>query len=335
MADIVFTENSHLQDSVYGKVLDPLRMVIETKAEAFEQQSLLPLLFNMEKSNKYGESITGMTSMLGPQPVGEAGDYPSDGYQEGFRSFLEHVTWKDEFQISKEMLDDNNVLQLKSRPTAFVKAWNRTREMFGIRLFGEAIQGHDSFKVGNFSFSTKGADGVNVFKTSHGSKTGRHGNQSNLFQNAFSADALAAAECRMQDFRDDNGVVLDVCPTTILIPNDYALKKAVFSTLGADKDPETANNGANFLFGRWNVIISQYLNQFIASGTAPWVLIDPRYNESCIGSVWYDREPMTISAKIADNDNLIHKGRARWSAGFHDWRAFAVGGVSGGTDILS
>ena len=105
MADIVFTENSHLQDSVYGKVLDPLRMVIETKAEAFEQQSLLPLLFNMEKSNKYGESITGMTSMLGPQPVGEAGDYPSDGYQEGFRSFLEHVTWKDEFQISKEMLD--------------------------------------------------------------------------------------------------------------------------------------------------------------------------------------------------------------------------------------
>ena len=338
MADIVFTENSHLQDSVYGKVLDPLRMVIETKAEAFEQQSLLPLLFNMEKSNKYGESITGMTSMLGPQPVGEAGDYPSDGYQEGFRSFLEHVTWKDEFQISKEMLDDNNVLQLKSRPTAFVKAWNRTREMFGIRLFGEATKepAGSKFKVGGFEFSTATADKVNLFAKTHGSKTGRQANQSNIFADAFSADALAAAECAMQNFRDDNGVVLDVSPTTILIPNIYSLKKQVFAVLGADKDPETANNGANFLFGRWNVIISQYLNQFIdTANDTPWILIDPRYNESCIGSVWYDREPMTISAKIADNDNLIHKGRARWSAGFHDWRAFAVGGISGGTTLIS
>lgn len=335
MADIVFTENSHLQDSVYGKVLDPLRMVIETRAEAFEQQSLLPKLFNMEKSNKYGESITGMTSMTGPQPVGEAGDYPSDGYQEGYRSVLEHVTWKDEFQISKEMLDDNNVLQLKSRPTAFVKAWNRRRETFGIQMFGEAIQQNASFSIGNFSFSTKGADDQIVFATGHTSKTGRYGTQSNLFADAFSPDALAAMECAMQDFRDDNGVVLDVCPTTILIPNDYALKKLVFATLGADKDPETANNGANFLFGRWNVIVSQYLNQFITAGTKPWVLIDPHYNETSIGSVWYDREPMTISAKIADNDNLIHKGRARWSAGFHDWRAFAVGGVSSGSSLIS
>ena len=139
----------------------------------------------------------------------------------------------------------------------------------------------------------------------------------------------------MQGFQDDNGVILDVSPTTIVIPNDWALKKAVFAAIGADKEPDTANNGANFLFGRWNVIIWPYLNQFITNGTKPWMLVDSRYNETAMGAVWFDRKAMTIQQKIADNDNLLHKGKARWSAGFHDWRFAAVGGISGATALIS
>ena len=335
MANIVFSEGSGLQDSIYGKCLYPLRLVIESQAEAFEQQSILPLLFNMEKSDRFAEQLTGMTSMGGPKPVGEGGDYVKDGFQEGYSSVFQHITWKDEFEITEEMVDDNRIIQLKSAPTAFTKAWARTRELFGARLFGEATQGNGTFTIGGFTFSTKGADGQCLFSQSHGSKTGGYGNQTNVFADTFSGDALAAMECAMQDFRDDNGVVLDVSPKTIVIPNDYAMKKAVFATIGADKDPDTANNGANFLFGRWNVVVWPYLNQFIGSTNKPWILLDPDYNKVNYGSVWFDRKALTIKQKIADNDNLIHKGKARWSAGFHDWRFAAVGGISGGSTLIA
>lgn len=335
MANIVFSKGSGLQDSVYGKLLDPLRMVIEDRGEAYEQESILPLLYNMEKSTQYGETITGMTSMQGPQPVGEGGDYPYDSYREGYRSFVEHMTYKDMFEITREMVDDNKILQIKSRPAAFVKAWGRAREIHGIRMFGEAMQGNSSFTVANQVFPCVTADKLPLFSTAHTSITGEYGTQSNLFADAFSPDALAALEAKMQNFRDDNGVVQDVSPTTIVIPNDWALKKAVFAAIGADKDPETANNGFNFLFGRWNVVISQYLLDYVPAGDKPWILIDGNYNETAIGAVWYDREPLSIEAVKAPNDNLQHKGRARWGAGFHDWRFAAVGGVTGGDTLVS
>ena len=142
-------------------------------------------------------------------------------------------------------------------------------------------------------------------------------------------------ECAMQDFRDDNGNILSVSPDTIVIPNIHSLKKAVFAAIGADKDPDTANNGANYIFGRWNVVIWPYLNQFITSGTAPWMLMDSTYNKVNYGNAWFDRKPLTINQKIADNDNLLTKGKGRWSAGFHDWRAFCVGGVGSGSTLIS
>ncbi|MBR4805784.1 MAG: ATP-dependent Clp protease ATP-binding subunit ClpX, partial [Bacteroidales bacterium] len=37
----------------------------------------------------------------------------------------------------------------------------------------------------------------------------------------------------------------------------------VFAAIGADKDPASANNAANYNFGRWNVVVWQYLNQYV------------------------------------------------------------------------
>ena len=45
MANITFSEGSGLNDSVFGKSQAPIRMFIEKKGEAFEQESMIPLLF--------------------------------------------------------------------------------------------------------------------------------------------------------------------------------------------------------------------------------------------------------------------------------------------------
>lgn len=336
MANITFpgSEASGLVDSIYGKSQAPIKMFLEKRGEAFEKQSILPHLFSMGTSTHWGEKFTTMTAMEGFKPVGENGAYPTDGMQEGFDKFLEHETWKDSFAISREMIDDAKLMDLKKQPAAFITGYYRTRERFGAALLGGAITGATAVKFGGKTFDAKAADGQALFSKAHPSKLGKKA-QTNLFADAFDVDALAALETKMQDFRGDSGEILDVAPDTILLPNDYQLKKEVFAAIGADKDPATANNGFNYQFGRWNVIVWNYLNEFITEGTKPWVMLDSRYNEEYGGGIWLDRTKLEVRSTLDENtDANVWRGFARFTAGFNDWRFAAVGGVTGGSALL-
>lgn len=334
MANITFTEGSGLNDSIFGKSQEPIKMFIEKRGEAFEQASMIKELFLMVSSNNWAEKYTTMTAMQGFQPVGENGNYPVDGMQEGFAKTIENMTWKDSFSLSREMIDDGKLMDLKKQPAAFTAGYYRTRERFGAALLAGAASSTATVKFGDKAFSTIGADGKGLFAKDHPSKLGKK-TQSNQFSDAFSNEALAAMESAMQDFRGDAGEVLDVVPQTILIPNDYKLKMDVFAAIGADKDPDTSNNGFNFNFGRWNVIIWPYLNEFLAAGLKPWILMDGRYNQENGCAIWQDRVNLEVRSELAGNDANVWKGYARFSAGFNDWRGFAIGGISGGTKLVS
>lgn len=335
MANITFSEGSGVNDSVFGKSQAPIRMMLEKRGEAFEQKSALPYLFNMEKSSNWAEKLTTLTALDNFKPVGENGAYPVTGMQEGYSKTIEHMVWRSSFSISREMVADSKTLELKAKPLGFISSAYRTREEFGAALFGAAVQGNVSFKMNGFAFSAAGADGKALFNSAHAPRVSGK-NQSNLFSDEFTDDALAAAECAMQDFRGDNNEILDVSPDTILIPNEYTLKKAVFAAIGADKDPDTANNGFNFLFGRWRVIVWGYLNKFITANTKPWILIDSKYNELYNGAMWFDREQLDVKSVISDeNDANVWKGYMRFGAGFNDWRFASCGGISGGSTLIS
>lgn len=335
MAGITFTEGSGLQDSIFGKSQAPIRMFLEKRGEAFEQNSILPNIFSMETSSHWGEKFATMTAMEGFQPVGENGEYPDDMMQEGFNKFMEHMVWKDRFTLSREIVDDAKIMDLKKRPEAFMAGYYRTRELFGAALLGAATTGATAATFRGQKFPTTGADGKCLFAKDHPAKV-KGAAQCNVFKDAFSVDALSAMESAMQGFKGDNGEILDVSPKTILIGNDWKLKKDVFAAIGADKDPATANNAFNFQFGRWNVIVWPYLNQYITSGTSPWILLDPDYNKEYGGAVWLDRVKLEVKSRIDEgNDANIWQGYSRFTAGFVDWRFAAVGGVSTGNQLIS
>lgn len=335
MAGIVFTEGSGLQKSIYGDSQYPIRMMIEKKGEEFENNSIVKELFAMESSNSFAEKFTTMTAMDGFQPVGENGNYPQDTMQEGFSKFMEHMTWKNSFALSREIVEDAKAMDLKKQPVAFTTSYYRTREMFGAALLGTAIAKSAAVTFKGKKFATTGADNKILFATDHPSKV-KGAAQSNQFADAFSVDALGALETTMQNFKGDNNEILDVAPDTILIPNDYKLKKEVFEAIGADKDPATSNNGFNYQFGRWNVIVWPYLNQFLGTDKAPWVLMDSKYNELNGGAIWLDRTQLEVKSIIDEkNDANVWQGYARFIAGFNDWRFAAVGGVTGGTQLIS
>ncbi len=330
---IIFSEGSGLNDSIYGKCQAPIRMFLEQRSEAFDQNSVLKDLFLMGTSENYADQLGTMTAMDGFQPVGENGAYPSDSMQEGFSKLLVYQTWKNSFAISQEMIEDAKLMDLRKQPAAFMTAYERTRELFGAAIFASWMNKQTSCSFRGKTFDTKGADGKGIVATDHPAKV-KGAAQSNCFTNAFSAAALGLAETAMQNFRGDNNEILEVAPSVILIPNDAAMKKAVFEAIGADKDPTTSNNAFNYQYGRWTVIIWPYLNQFITAGTAPWALIDPTYNENYGGAVWNDRVPLTVRSSIDENtDANVWRGRARFNATGNDWRFIAVGGIAAGTTL--
>jgi len=330
---ITFSEGSGLNDSVYGKCQAPIRMFLEQRGEQFEQQSVLKNLFLMGTSENYGDLLTTMTAMSGFEPVGENGAYPADGMQEGFSKLIVYDTWKDSFKISAEMIEDAKLMDLRKQPAAFMTSYNRTREMFGAALFGNAMKAQASMQYKGKQFDLTTADGVTLFNTAHPPKVSGE-NQCNLFSDAFSVDALGQMETAMHLFRGDNDEILDVAPDTILIPEVASLKKAVFAAIGADKEPTTSNNAFNYQYGRWTVIIWSYLNQFITASTQPWVLLDSKYNQTYGGAVWNDRVKLAVRSTVDENtDANVWRGRSRFNAAFNDWRFAAVGGVFGGQEL--
>lgn len=335
MPNITFTEGSGLQDSIFGKSQAPIRLFIEKRGEAHEQESMIPKLFNMGKSKNWGEKFSTMTAMDGFSPVGENGEYPQSETSVGYEKFLEHMTWKNAFSLSREIVEDAKLIDLKKKPQSFINSFYRTREKFAAALYGAALAGKTSFDFGGKTFNAASADSKALFDNEHAAKiTGSL--QSNKFSDVFSVDALAALECAMQNFKGDNDELLDIAPDTIVIPNLYTLKKEVFSAIGADQDPATANNGYNYQFGLWNVVVWPYLNQYVTEGSTPWILLDSRYNEDNGGAVWLDRTPLEVRSTVDNtNDANTWRGYARFIAGFNDWRFAAVGGITGGTSLIS
>lgn len=333
MANITFSQGSGLNDSVFGKSQYPIRRTIEKKAEAFEAQSLLPVLFHMTDSKNFGEKFTNMTAFGGFKPITEGGEVPVDGTQEGYSKWLEHQTWMDSFSITRAMIDDSKTLDLRKKPQGFVTGYYRTRERFGAALYAAAIKQQTSFVFEGETFDATCADKLALFHKQHPSILGK-GKQSNLFADAFSADALGAVESEMQNFKGDAGEVLSVAPNTIVIANDYQLKKDVFAAIGADKDPNTANNGFNYQYGRWTVVIDPYLNPLLEKGLKPWIVLDQNYNEENDGAVWLDRTELEVTSEVERNRTNVWSGYARFIAGFNDWRFAAIGGIAGGTQLI-
>ena len=335
MAGIVFSKSSGLNESIYGKSEAPIRAFLENTVKAYEEMSTINKIFKMIDSEHYGEKFGGITGFAhGFQPVGEGGSYPTDERQEGYSKFLENITWKDSFAITQEMIEDSIILDLsRTGARSFIEQYHLTREKYGSQLLIGAVAG-TSTSFRGLTMDCTSADGVSLFSAVHPSKTGNTGTQSNKFAGKFDAEVLAKIETAMQNVVDDNGELLNLAPDTIVIPNDAALKKAVFEAIGSDKDPATANNGFNYQYGRWTVIVSPYLNSLIGVTDKPFFLIDKRWNDNYNGLLFMDRIPLTIKAFIdEDTDNNIWSGRSRFVCGANDWRCIAVGGVTGATAL--
>ena len=335
MAYLTVSIGSGLVDSVYGNCQVPLKSYLLKRGEAFEQGSVLKKLFREESSTHFAEAYGGEAAMDGFEPVGEGGEYPKTGFEETFKQIIENETWKQSFSVTQELVEDGKLSTMKQRANKLITSYHRTREQFGRMLYAGGLYG-TTVQFNGKTFNTSSADGKALFAKDHPCKA-KGPAQSNLYAGEFTAANLAKLETIMQNTVGDNGELLAINPDTILIPNDAALKSTVFSVIGADKDPATANNGFNFEFGRWNVIVDPYLTQalkLLGKTASPWILLDSSYIQENDGAIIQNRVKLNVKSEIdTNNDNNVWKGRARFTGGFVDWRFAAAGGMTGGTAL--
>lgn len=327
--------NSGLVDPIFGKCQVPLATYIEQQGEAFEQQSLLKYLFHFENSRHWAEQHSSETAMDDFVPVGEGGEYPRTGFESGYDRIIENMTFKQSFSVTQELVEDAQLGEMKRRARKLITAYGRTREKFGRALYAGGIYGA-TVSFGGKSFACNSADGLALFHKEHVNKVDGK-KQCNLYKGAFTAAVLGKMETEMQQITGDNGELLAVAPDTIWIPNDAALKDAVFAAIGADKEPTTSNNAYNHQFGRWNVIIDPYLTQALAAmgkTDKPFILLDSKFLETGDGAIFQERKKLDVKSVIDQhNDNNSWRGRARFGAGFVDWRFASVGNISTGKDL--
>ena len=327
---------SGLNGTVYGDCQVPLKAFLESRGEAFQRESLLPYLYRMEKSRHWAERYSSETAMGDFEPVGEGGDYPKTGFEDGYFRDIVNMTFKQSFSVTQELVEDCLLGTMKQRANKLVTAYGRTREKFGRILYAGGLYGSTVTYKGK-TFDCGSADGKALFSKTHPNKVDG-AKQTNLYKGTFTNTLLGKIETEMQNIKGDNGELLGVAPDTIWIPDDAALKDAVFSAVGADKEPTSGNNAFNYQFGRWNIIVDPYLTAALTdmgkSGEKPFFLLDSKFIELNDGPIFQDRVPLDVKSVIDNNnDNNVWQGRARFGAGFADWRFVAVGNMSTGTDL--
>ena len=333
---MIFSVKAGVADSFFGKSQEPIRLMMEKDIEACEANSILPKVFKKVDTKNFAEKFTAKTSLDSFQDVGEGGAYPTSSMQEGFDKVIEPCEWKNRFIITQTMVEDNKIMDINSEALGFTQAYVRTKDMFGATLLANGMN-----KSANYNgklYNTLCADGKPLFAKDHPSVINSKYVQSNCFNNGLGSvaeaqDSIGKLSVKMSNFCDDKGNPLNISADTIIIPNDYVAINAVFGAIGAEKDPTLqAGNGFNFMFGKWNVIVTPYLNKMITEENPhPFILLDSNYNDKAGGAIWLDRIELTVTSHIDyDNDNNVFNGRTRFSAGFNNWRAFAIGGCASG-----
>lgn len=327
MPNIIVSEKSGRFGQLYGALQAPLASFIEAQAELSKANCLALKIFSERTSNSYAEAYGGMNGADLMKPVGEGAASPLNSMDLRDPKTLVNVTWKSHALLTREIVDDahGDMKKIVERMGArkLTESYYDTINAFLFGLLAAAVENKAKYQMGGETFDLTCYDGKSVFSKAH--KKG-----ANAFSGAFSKETLGELSTIQQNFVDDNGHALQISPDTIVIPNTYAAKNKAFEIIGAEKDPGSANNGFNYLFGQWNVITSPLLNHLADGDAFPFILLDSTFNEKNDGNVFQNRVDLEITSKEADGDNNKWDAYARFTGGFVDYRQMILGGVSWG-----
>lgn len=359
---IIYNIEEAIKNSAFNVLQEPIKMILDNQTEAYEKNSIISKFFVMKTTDRYMEEYRSQTSMDGFKPTEDMEVAPISDFEESYFQQFTFQIWTNSFVISKQTMEDGKLMDVDMRANAFIKGYNRTREQYAVSMIGAALGNtYEDLKITDKS--GKGMDTVTgdiegdrqqYFSKLHKTVKLRDGRKQITQSNKFYAtidftdgvtpdieekvlDVLGQVESIMSTYKDDKGNITPVEVDTIFVPQNYRLidilTRGLKSRYGAAMD----GNGINTQYGKYKIVVSPYLsaiegfrgeefrdeqdNKHVDNGI---ILASSSRNKEGLGAVWFDRKPLEVrSYKDDKTEANVWAGRARWGAGFGDFRAMS------------
>ena len=334
---IVYTKSANLGPAAIGKLETPIKMIIEHENDKLNRKAdVVNTLFNVEKSNRFGETIINGNEFSIFSATEEGAAAESDTVNETFSKFIEHIQFMKEFAISAEMMEDANygiAADAKRRAETFTRAYHKTMN----KICETALAcGTESYcEIANTEIDLTTADGKPLFNNVHkwGKEPGSSGVQSNYYygdifasgsfeereySSALFEQALYNLSVKLRNMKDESGQPLGYTADTIILPGNRPVAEAIVKKVcGSERVTGSANNDINLHFGNWNVIV---LPGWIADDDR-LMIMSSEANKNLCGNMFFNRIPLTVTNWVDNHTgNYIWNGRCRFGVGFGSYK---------------
>jgi len=281
----------------FADLIEPgLRKVF---ADVFnKQESMLPVLFNMQMSDKAVEHDLEMGDIANLEPF--EGSIPYDDSGEGYKTDYTHLEYARGIKVERRLVINDLYNVINRKPQTLALASFRQRESDGASVFNNAFSG------------TGGGDSLSLCNAAHTSRVGGS-NQSNTGTDALSATAVETARQAMIAFKSNRDNNIPIKPDLLVVP--HQLEEKAYEIINSKGKVDTAQNNANFHLGKYKLVV--WPNYLTDSNN--WFLCDSQLMKMFL--LWFDREPVQFF-KDRDFDSLQAKfaAYAYYSYGWSDWR---------------
>ena len=334
---IIYSKYSNVNNAAFGKIQLPIKMVIENESDILSKKGgIRDWLFNVEKSNKFGETIVMQNEFGIFKSVTEGSGAESDAVAETGTKFIEHVQYMKEFVVTAEMMEDCNyglAIDAKRRAENFTRAYYKTMNKLCEAALANATESTHTFAGSLLDLTT--ADTKPLFSANHtwGGASGVTGTQSNYYYGDIFAtgatgsrvastdafeESLAALSVKLRNMKDENGEALGYTADTIILPgNKPKIEQIVKKVCGSEGALGNGYNDINLHYGNWNIII-----------LPNWQPTDDRLmimsseaNKNLSGNMFFNRIPLTVTNWVDNHTgNYIWNGRCRFGIGFGSYK---------------
>ena len=351
---ITYSKGSGYADAAVGRLDTPIKMIIEHESDLLSAKGgICDALFNVEKSQRFGESIIGGNEFDTFMYTAEGNAAAQDSVYETYNKFIEHIQFTKEFVITAEMMEDANygiAADAKHRAENFVRAYYKTINKICEKALISATGATTTYAGAALDLTT--ADGLPLFSKTHTwgcSETGT-GTQANYFwgdifgkgqngERVYSTEtfeeALYALAGKLRNMLDERGEPLGYTADTLIIPgNNPKLETIVKKVCGTNGSLGGGGGDVNLHYGNWKIVVlpswqPEDMRIMVMSSEA---------NKNLCGNMFFNRIPLTVTNWVDNHTgNYIWNGRCRFGVGFGTYKhiLLAVDSASAVTNATS
>ena len=332
---IIYNKNTNNYSAI-GKLETPIKMIIEHESDILSKKGgVCSTLFNVEKSNRFGESIITRRDFDVFQATAEGASAELDTVYDTSKKFIEHVQYMKEFVITAEMFEDaqNGVAaEARRRAENFTRAYYKTINSLCTLALASGTRDSITFAKSTVDLTT--SDGLSLFNKYHTWGIGDvSGMQSNYFYgdvfSSGSSSARAASTAvfeetltelafKIRNMKSENGDILGYTADTIILPGNRPTAEIVAKKVcGSIGSLGGGSNDININYGNWNIVV---MPGWVAERDM-CIIMSSEANKNLSGNMFFNRVPLTVTNWVDHHTgNYIWNGRCRFGVGFGTYK---------------